>query len=101
MRDQAIPVVRLEVEYMKHAILHAFTEHTLKVDADVKAAVERFCRPENIAAIVEDAVNHALKEAIYSEIENFYRYGAGKAHIVEAVRKRLSGDSLQDAPHKD
>lgn len=86
---QSFPVVRLEVEYMKHAILHAFTEHTLKVDADVKRAVEAFCTPENIGAIVERAVNDTLREAINEEIEHFYRYGAGREAIKEAVLKRL------------
>ena len=95
MNPESIPVVRLEVQYMKHAILHAFTEHTLKVDADVKRAVENFCRPENVSAIVKDAVDSSLKEAIYSEIENFYRYGAGRAHVAEAVRKRLSSGDDQ------
>ena len=68
MRDNSIPVVRLEVEYMKHTILHAFTEHSLKVDEDVKRAVDHFCRPENIQAIVKGAVDSVLKEAINSEI---------------------------------
>ena len=89
MREQSIPVVRLEVEYMKHAILQAFTEHTLKVDADVKAAVERFCRPENIQEIVGKAVDDTLKAVINDEIGNFYRDGAGREAIKRAVAKRL------------
>lgn len=89
MREQSIPVVRLEVEYMKHAILHAFTEHTLKVDADVKAAVEHFCRPENVKAIVKSAVDSILKGAIEDEIRNFFMYGAGRSAIAEAVKRRL------------
>lgn len=89
MRDESIPVVRLEVEYMKHAILHAFTAHTLKVDQDVRAAVEHFCRPENIQAIVKKAVDATLKHAIESEIEKFFLYGAGRSAIAEAVKKKL------------
>lgn len=90
MRDQSIPVVRLEVEYMKHAILHAFTEHTLKVDADVKRAVEHFCRPENIRSVASAAVDSVLKEVINAEIEKFYRYGAGREAIAQAVKESLT-----------
>lgn len=93
MNERSVPVVRLEVEYMKHAILHAFTEHTAKVDADVKAAVEKFCQPGNVARIVQDAVDRVLRDAINAEIEHFYRYGAGRDHLKEAVRKRLDGDN--------
>lgn len=87
--ETSIPVIRLEVEYMKHAILHAFTAHQLKIDTDLKEALERFCQPANIKAIVGKAVDQTLKNAIESEIENFFLYGAGRATIAEAVKKRL------------
>lgn len=90
MKDHSIPVVRLEVEYMKHAILHAFTEHTLKVDQDVKAAVEHFCRPENVRAIVAQAVDSVLKDAIEGEIRDFFMYGAGREALAQAVKDRLN-----------
>ena len=89
MDDLSIPVIRLEVSYMKHAILHAFSAHTLKVDASVKKAVEEFCTPENIETIVKRAVDTALNDAIKEEIRRFYEYGAGRAYIAEAVRERL------------
>ena len=93
MRDEmSIPVVRLEVQYMKHAILSAFTDLQLKLDEDVKRAVDEFCAPGNVAAIIKRAVDASLKDAIESEIEKFYRYGAGRAAIAEAVQKRLYGD---------
>lgn len=87
--NSTIPVIRLEVDYMKHAILHAFTAHQLQIDQDVKAALDRFCRPENIQAIVSKAVDSTLEHAIKSEIEKFYLYGAGRSVIAEAVKKRL------------
>lgn len=90
--ETPIPVVRLEVEYMKQAILHAFMDRQLKLDEDVNRAVDEFCRPGNIAAIIKRAVDDSLKEAINSEIEKFYRYGAGRAAIADAVQKRLYGD---------
>ena len=92
MRDHlAVPVVRLEVEYMKHSILHAFAEHSAKIDTDVRAAVERFCTVENVRAIVGDAVDRALKAAIEEEINRFYRYGAGREFIKRAVAEKLDG----------
>jgi len=89
MRPESIPVVRLEVDYMKHAILHAFTEYSLKVDADVKAAVERFCTPENVMRIVDEAVRTELRAAIEKEIHDFYAYGSGHQYIAGAVKKML------------
>jgi len=85
----SIPIVRLEVEYMKHSILHAFTEYSAQVDADVKAAVEKFCSGENVSRIIHAAVETSLKAAINEQIESFYRYGAGREVIKQAVSKAL------------
>lgn len=100
MNDRAlsVPVVRLEIEYMKHAILHAFTEHSARIDEDVRKAVEHFCRPENVKAIIEKAVNDTLKHAIEAEIDNFYRYGAGQRFLAEAVAKHLQPERAGDNP---
>ena len=90
MREQSVPVVRLEVDYMKHAIIHAFTEYSARIDQDVQAAVERFCEPKNISAIVGRAVEDTLKTAINEEIDRFYRYGAGRDFLRAQVEKKLA-----------
>ena len=86
----SVPVVRLEVGYMKHAILHAFTEYAAQIDVDVKSAVEKFCTPENVKTIIGKAVQDTLKSAIEDEIDKFFRYGAGRKFLAEAVKKKLS-----------
>lgn len=90
MRDvPSTPLVRLEVDYMKHSILHAFSEHQMKLDKDVKRAVERFCAPGNVTAIVNAEVERSLKSAIETEIHDFFAYGAGRHFIAAQVRKKL------------
>src|SRR5690242_10711855 len=91
--EMSIPVVRLEIEYMKHSILQAFTEYSAKVDADVREAVERFCAPGNVKVIINKAVEQTLKHAIEAEIEKFFQYGAGRHVIAEAVKTKLEKDA--------
>lgn len=40
---------------MKHAMLHAFSEHLLNTDAAFKAAIEDACKPEKVQAILTEA----------------------------------------------
>lgn len=92
-----IPVIRLEVEHMKHSIVAALSEYTAQIDEDLKNAVDAFCRPENLKRIIEETVNKELKIEIERQVQNFFRYGAGQQAIAYAVTQRLekslSGES--------
>jgi hypothetical protein len=85
------PIIRLEVEGMKHGILVALSEYAAKVDADIQAAVERYCQPENIARVVQAAAERSIDIAIKEEIDRFFRFGDGRRAISAAVEEQLKG----------
>jgi len=83
------PIIKIEVESMKHAMLHAFSEHLLNTDAAFKAAIEDACKPEKVQAILTEAANKYLKEAIEGETKSYFLYGDGRKAIAEKVKERL------------
>lgn len=85
-----LPIIRLEVESLKASILHAFSDYQLQFDSTVKAAVEKFCEPNNVQLIVNKAVDTTMREVIQSEVESFLRYGKGRVVLKEAVNKKLA-----------
>lgn len=89
----AIPMIRLEVEGMKYAIQMAMSEHLIKMDKDIQAAVDAFCTPEKITAIVFDTAAREIKSAIESEVRHFYAFGAGRRAIADSVRKQLGDEN--------
>jgi hypothetical protein len=91
--NETYPVIRLEVQGMKHAIQIALSEHLIKMDMDIQSAIDRVCTPTNISAIVFDAAQREIKAAIDQHIQNFYRYGDGREAIKEAVERQLKGES--------
>ena len=56
MRYDQMPIIRLELQGMKHAILHAFSEEQEEISKAVDAALEEMIRPENIAKIVRETI---------------------------------------------
>lgn len=84
-----IPIIRLEVEGMKHSISAALLEHQAKMDADVIAAVEAYCQPENISYIIHEASRTALDNAIREEVKAFFWLGEGRKAVAEAVKETL------------
>lgn len=85
-----IPIIRLELEGMKLAILHAFSEYQAGTDQAVKEAMEKYCSPENLARIVDQCVERELRAAIEKEIASFFQYGAGRQFLAAAVKQKLS-----------
>lgn len=79
------PIIRLEVERMKLNVLAALTDYAAKMDEEIKAAVEEACTPDKISAIVRQSASDAINATIEKEIDDFFRYGAGRAVVRQAV----------------
>lgn len=85
-----VPIIRLEVERMKHSIFTALTEHAALMDSSVQKAVEAYCTEENIDAVVRKAAIEALDAAVKEEVRNFFWYsGNGRLAVREAVEQFL------------
>lgn len=85
----AFPLIRLEVENMKHAIIAALTDHQMQMDADIQAAVNAYCTPENIQRIIREAAFGALDAAIKEEVDFFFRRGDGRTAVAAAVKEAI------------
>lgn len=95
-----IPIIRLTVEGMKSAILMALTEEQMLFDQAARAAIDDFCRPESINAIVAEHVTQAINSVVSDEVRRYFNHSsAGRAAIREAVRERL--DLLYPADDND
>ena len=84
-----VPIIRLEIEGMKYTLQTALSEHSAQIDKDVQAAIERFCRPENIQEHINRAVKQSLGVVLAEEIERHFKYGEGREAIRQAVRTAL------------
>ena len=83
------PIIRLEVESMKHAILIAFSEQTVKLDAQFKQALDEACKPSLVQAIITNAAKKYIKEALEQEVKSYFMYGDGRKIIESKVKERL------------
>ena len=85
-----IPIIRLEVQGMKHTLLTALSQHSVEMEASVQQAVENFCTEKNLTAIVNDAVKYEMDMAVREEVRNFFGFGkAGRRAVKEAILEHL------------
>lgn len=84
------PVIRLEIEGMRHTVHQCLSEYAARMDADVQAAIDEALTPENIGKIIRDTAAREVKTAIESEIHRFFAYDpVGAQFIRKAVEVEL------------
>lgn len=88
------PIIRIELESMKTAMSHAFSEQMLQMDVMFKQAVEDACEPYRVKAMLAKEAKRCLDDAVRSEVEEYFKYGEGRELVKERVIKQL--DSFKD-----
>lgn len=86
------PIIKIEVEHMRQSMIHAFSEHVLKMDGLFQHAITEACKPEVVQEIVYDAARRYLRQALEEEVKNYLTYGEGRKLVRAEVEKRLKAD---------
>jgi hypothetical protein len=85
-----IPILRLTLESSRMSIVQAFSEYAAQRDEMLVAAVNDYCTPENLRAVVAENVRSVLDAVIREEVERYYRHGAGRKVVRDEVERLLS-----------
>ena len=88
-----LPIVRLEVENMRHTIQVALSQYLTQMDTDIQASLDSVCTPENVTRIVKETAEREIEGVIREEMQKFFRYGKGRAAVQDAVKAILERDS--------
>jgi len=83
---EQLPLIRLEIEEMKHAILHHFNLYQKDVSDTVKKEIEKSIKEFDFV----NAVKKATEEILQSEIEAYFKYGEGFKMIQESIKETLN-----------
>ncbi len=89
MPEISVPIIRLQVENLKHTMFLALTEHAALMDKSIQQAVEEFCTDGHIDAIVRREAQLQLDAVVKEEVGSFFRNGPGRAAVRQAVTEAL------------
>ncbi len=85
------PIIRLEIEGMRQAMVVALSEYQVRLDAEVKASIDAYCTEDNIRRVVDAAVKRGIETSVQTAVEDFFSYsGPGRKMIVQAVFAKLN-----------
>jgi hypothetical protein len=85
----SIPIIKLEIESMRHTMAYALTKYATDLDSTLQAALEAYCTPENLEYVIQTETSKVLNQVIKEEVKNWFTRGEGRKVIKEAVEKKL------------
>ncbi len=84
-----LPRVRIELDGMKHQIVHAFASHNDEtekaIEEQLTVAIKNFPFEETIRDLSREVISSAIKDAL----EHYFKYGEGREVIRKAVTDKL------------
>jgi hypothetical protein len=84
-----IPVIRLEVQGMKHTMMVALQQYQVNLDADIQQAIADYLTEENVSRVVRESVRSAIELVLREEVLKFYQYGEGRKMVQQIIQSSL------------
>lgn len=90
MNEPGFPVVTLQVEGFRRTIHAALMERNLKLDEDLKQAVDRACDPENVKQVIYDTARMHVEEALKGAVKHWFTHTTdGQKVIRDEVARQM------------
>ncbi len=84
-----LPTIRLEIEGMRHAILHAISAYNADVEKYLADETKKFVEGYDFQAAVQRTLGPVFDDAIRKALERHFAYGPGRDAIEQAVAEMM------------
>lgn len=86
-----LPRIKIEVENMKYAIIHAFSSHNREIEEVVNKQLEAAIANYPFEAEVYRLSGEIITQSIKDSLSDYFKYGEGRKAIDELVKNTLKG----------
>ena len=86
----ALPVLRFELEGVRHSLLHALADQAEDIQKAVDVELTRFIDGFDFGACVRAQMRPVLERCIANAIQTHFQYGPGREVIEAEVAKVLA-----------
>jgi hypothetical protein len=91
MRAEAFPIIRIEIDHMKHQIASMLgikgSDLELAINEEIEKQMAIFAR-ETLPTMVRET----LHEAVEAELKSYFKFGDGATAIQDAVKNNFKID---------
>lgn len=84
-----MPIIKIEVETLKQAMHHAFSQQLLNLDEQFQKAVDEACDPIRIQQILNSAASEYISQVMKEETRWFFLNGPGRKVVRDKVIAQL------------
>lgn len=84
-----LPIIKLEIDGIRHQVIHAFAQHNSEIEIAVNEEFKRQIDAFNFSDAVTREFRTAMESAIRSAIERYFYEGGGRALVAAKVQAVL------------
>lgn len=84
-----MPIIKIEVETMKQAMHHAFSQQLVNLDEQFQKAIDEACDPVRIQQILNSAASEYIRQVMQEETRWFFLNGPGRKIVRDKVIAQL------------
>ncbi len=88
-----MPMIRLELEGMRQAILHSFLKYNSELNKAVDEALKNAVSADSFFELVDREVREAVNECVAKEIKGYFGWGEGRKMISETIEAAFKNKS--------
>lgn len=86
-------MIKIEVETMRESMVHAFSAQMLDLDKNFRIAMDDACQPQKVQAILTEAANSYIRQALEEETKSYFLHGDGRKVIAAKVKEKLDAQA--------
>jgi hypothetical protein len=87
MKFEAIPILRLEIQNLKHTICQAIGIEGSELEQVIEKAIEQ--EAHKIIPQVSKIVKDSMEEVITERVRTYFNFGKGRKAIDDAIEKAV------------
>ena len=87
--DTPTPIIRLELEHMKHSIIHAMGVHFVEMDEAVQRAIKRAIDNFDYGGEIEKLAHRIIQQALDDALRKHFRPGGEGYQDIQKVAVKI------------
>lgn len=91
-----LPILRIEIEQIKHNLCLMLSEYALNLDGLLKDSIDKFCTKENLVKIIDNQAQVVIRQEVEKAVTRFFTYGEGSEIVDAVVNARLGKKEIEE-----
>lgn len=87
---EGIPIIRIEIEGIKHSLITAIIDHNKDMEQIVKAKLEKICTVEYMEALIEKELRDLIPKVIHDSFNDYSVIEGFRSMVIKEIMPKIN-----------